>query len=284
MLSPMPVNAHKGESMDIDNTFLVALLPNVATQFRSALGNIHLAAAALVPADSREKNPELDTKAALLDQSYYQMLRLVNNLTSTAYLLQNDSFPLQDCDVVELIQTQCEKAESLASLLGLRLRFVCAVSTHLCAINRNAIEQVLFQLLSNAFKFTSAGGTVTVELKTAGERLLLSVLDTGCGISEELLPTLFDRYLHRDLMNPPPHGLGLGLTLCRHIAEAHGGTMIAESKLGIGSRVTFSIPDRTIGVSGVSDVPFDYAGGFNTTLLALADALPWEAFLQKNQD
>ncbi|MEG1988956.1 MAG: sensor histidine kinase [Oscillibacter sp.] len=270
--------------MEIDNTLLLALLPNVATQFRSALGNIHLASAALISPEEREEHPELDAKAALLDQSYYQMLRLVNNLSATAYLLHSAPLPLQDRDLVELIQTQCEKTEALAELMGIELRFSCALPTQICAVNGEAMEQLLFQLLSNALKFTPAGGSVTVELRLAGERVLLSVIDTGCGIDEDLLPTLFDRYLHRELMSPQPHGLGLGLTLCRHIAQGHGGTMMAESKAGVGSRVTLAIPNRKVGISGLSDVAFDYAGGFNTTLLALADALPREAFLQKNQD
>ena len=84
-------------------------------------------------------------------------------------------------------------------------------------------------------------------------------------------------------MDPPPHGLGLGLPLCRRIAEGHGGTLMAESREGQGSRFTLSLPDRQVG-SGVSDVPFDYAGGFNRTLMALSDALPVSAFLRNNQD
>lgn len=270
--------------MEFDDAFLVSLFPNVATQFRSALGNIHLAAAALAPPEAREQDPDLDARAALLDQSYYQLLRLVNNLSATAYLLNSGSFIFRDHDIVELVRNQCRKSESLARELDLQLQFVCDLPSHLCAIDSASIEQLLFQLLSNALKFTPAGGSVTVELRLAGDRLLLSVTDTGCGIPEELLPSLFDRYLHKDLMNPPPHGLGLGLTLCRCIAEAHGGVMIAESKPGKGSRVTLSLPDRQMGVSGMSDIPFDYTGGFNPTLLALADALPREAFLQKNQD
>lgn len=270
--------------MEIDNAALVALFPSVATQLRSALGNLHLAAATLVSPEEREQNPEKDAKAALLDQSYYQLLRLVNNLTATAYLDCRAPLPLQDYDLVELVRSQCRQTDSLARLLGLRLQFVCEASAHVCAVNREAVEQLLFQLLSNALKFTPSGGAVRVELKRIGERVLLCVEDNGPGIPEALLPTLFDRYLHKNLMSPQPHGLGLGLTLCRCIAEGMGGTMMAESKEGKGSRITLSLSDRKTGISPLSDVPFDYAGGFNPTLLALADALPQAAFLQRNQD
>ena len=124
---------------------------------------------------------------------------------------------------------------------------------------------------------------MTVELKTLSGRVLISVEDTGGGIPEETLASLFDRYLHADQPAPPPHGLGLGLSLCRRMAEGLGGTLMAESRDGQGSRFTLSLPDRQLG-TGVSDIPVDYSGGFNQTLLNLADALPTEAFLIRNQD
>jgi len=271
--------------MDSDKDFfLTELFPSVATQLRNELGNIHFAAAALAPPEIRELDSDLDARAALLDRSYYQLLRLVNNLTAAAYFSEMPSFPLQDQDLTELVHGICRRADSLADLLGLKLEFICAQGQLLCAVSRDVVEQLLFQLLSNAFKFTPAGGTVSVELKKKDGYILLSVNDTGCGIEESMLPSLFNLYLHKELKNPPPHGLGLGLTICRHVAESLGGNIMAESKVGVGSKFTVFFPDRRVGSSGVSDVPFDYAGGFNHTLLELSDALPYQAFLLKNQD
>ena len=125
---------------------------------------------------------------------------------------------------------------------------------------------------------------MTVEVRTSGRRVLLSVSDTGPGIAGALLPHLFDRYLRDDVQAPPPHGLGLGLALCQHLAESHGGTMLVESQTGCGSRFTLSLPDRRCGKVAVSDIPFDYSGGFNPTLLALADALPPSAFTHLHLD
>ena len=127
------------------------------------------------------------------------------------------------------------------------------------------------------------GGTVTVELRRSQGRILLRVSDTGCGISEERLATLFAPPQQPDRPAPPPHGVGLGLSLCRRIAEAHGGTLMAESRPGKGSRFTLSLPDRQSGQQ-VQDIRFDYSGGFNRTLLALADALPARAFSIRSQN
>lgn len=261
--------------MTTDKNELLALLPRIAAQARNALANLRLAEMQAVPAERRERNPELDWKAASLDRSYYQLLRLINNLSLTASLAEGRKMRLQDRDLVNLVGTQCERAAGLAELLGLQVRFVCVPDRHLCAVDSDTLEQLLYQLLSNAFKFTPAGGTVTVELRVVSGYVHLSVEDTGPGIPDGRLPSA-------GIPELPSQGAGLGLFLCRQLANTLGGTLLAESKAGRGSRFTLSLPDRRSGT--VSDLPFDYSGGFNRALLGLADALPAEAFLLRSQE
>lgn len=258
--------------MDLD----LSLLPQAAAQMRGALSNLYFAAARLAPAAAREQDPELDAKAALVDQSYYRLLRMVNNLTAVRYL-DDQPLPLRDRDIVDFTAELFAKAASLAPLRGLETRLICAADSHICAFCPDALEQLFYQLLSNAFKFTPAGGLITVELRLTGGRIFLSVEDTGPGIDPERLETLFDNYHRGDSPAPPPQGLGLGLALCRGIAQGHGGVLTAESRQGKGSRFTFSMPDRLCGTT-LSDVRFDYSGGFNRTLMALSDTMPPEAF------
>ncbi len=258
----------------------LSLLPQAASQLREALSSLYFAAARLAPASARENNPELDARAAVMDQSYYRLVRLVNNLSSTRYL-DEKPLPLQDQDIVEFVAELFAKAASLAPLRGLETRLICAADYHVCSFCPDALELLLYQLLSNAFKFTPPGGLITMELKLAGKRIFLSVEDTGEGIAPERLDTLFDSYHQAEKPAPPPQGLGLGLALCRGIAQGHGGTITAESRRGKGSRFTFSMPDRLIQTT-LSDVPFDYSGGFNPALMALSDALPPEAFKIRN--
>ena len=279
-----PVPRHGEErGMEPEMHELAKLFPNIAAQLRGSLGTLHLAASQLVTAEQREADPELDAKAAVLDQSYYQMLRLVNNLNQAALLRSDKPLRLRDTDLVELLDKLCARAEGLATEIGLTLEFVCREQQLICAADPGAFEQMVYHLLSNAFKFTPAGGKVTVELRLSGKQVLLSVADTGAGIPPEKLETLFDRYLHEIMMDPRPHGLGLGLPLCRRIAEGHGGVLLAESKVGEGSRFTLRMPKRRAEGGGVSDIPLEYSGGFNPTLLALADALPAKAFRLRNQ-
>ena len=273
----------KESFMDAEEKDLAALLPHIAAQARGALSTLRLAAAQLAPAEAREKDPALDKQAALLDQSYYRLLRLVNNLSLAACMSEAQPVHLRDRALVTLVGELCEQAAGLAELKGLTLRFVCALDRHVCAVDPDALEQIFNQLLSNALKFTPAGGTITVELRRLNKNVLLSVEDTGCGIPEDRLETLFDRYLHSGTPDLPSHGLGLGLALCQHLAKLLDGTLMAVSQPGKGSRFTLSLPDRQVG-SDVSDIGFDYSGGFNRTLLGLAGALPAEAFLVRGQD
>ena len=248
---------------------LAALLPNLANQMRGLLSNLYLAASQAIPAEAREQDPVLDAKAAVLDQSFYRLLRLVNSLSSAEYLAAAQPAALRDADLVKLIGEVCESAGDLAEMLGIHLKFICAM------------EQLLYHLLSNALKFTPAGGTVTVELKKSGGELLLSVADTGCGISPEQMEHLFDGYLHTQAV--PRRGLGLGLPLCRAIAERHGGRIAVKSVPGQGSCFTVFLPDRQSGTQ-VSDVTPLYASGFNRPLMGLADALPAAAYTVRNQE
>lgn len=262
---------------------LAALFPNVSAQLRGGLSSLYLAAAQLAPPEVRELDPELDAKAALLDQSYYRLLRLANTLSAAEYLADDRPFPLQDKDLPLLVEEICGRAGGAAPFLRLDLRFRCARPRHICGVNAEGIEQFLYQTLSNAFKFTPPGGTVTVDLMVERKMVNLSVSDTGPGIDSERMEAIHRYYFQKGRIDPPPHGLGLGLALCWRIAEGHGGRLLVASQPGQGSRFTLSFPDRRAG-TGVSDAPFDYAGGFNRTLLALADALPREAFLIRNRE
>ena len=156
-----------------------ALLPNIANQMRSLLSNLYLAASQVIPPEQREQDPALDAKAAILEQSFFRLLRLVNSMSAAEYLSDSQTLSLRDADLVKLVSEVCESSADLAEQLGIQLKFVCAMDRRVCAIHPAAVEQMLYHLLSNALKFTPAGGTVTVELKKSGETLRLTISDTG---------------------------------------------------------------------------------------------------------
>ena len=261
-----------------DNELIYRLLADVAGQLRCALGNMSGAFQRIVPPEARDGDAELDANAALLYQSYYRMLRLVNHLSEAAELGSEAELPLRNQDIVALCRAVCRCAESLAQMQGLTLRFSSQEEEHILALNAEGIEKLLLNLLSNAMKFTPRGGHILVSLDFDGAFAVLTVTDTGCGIPQALLPTLFDRFRHTGRMDPPVHGLGLGLPLCHRIAAGHGGEISAASTVGAGTGVTVKLPDRRVMTARFSDIRIEYAGGLNPTLLELADAVSCEAF------
>lgn len=103
------------------------------------------------------------------------------------------------------------------------------------------LQQICFNLLSNALKFTPEGGTVSVDVKREGNRVLLQVKDTGKGIDPKFLPFVFDRFRQADSSSTRAYGgLGIGLAIVKHLVELHGGTVAAESG-GLDKGATFKI-------------------------------------------
>jgi signal transduction histidine kinase len=123
------------------------------------------------------------------------------------------------------------------------------------------LQQVLWNLLANAIKFSRRRGRVVVRVEREPERYLVSVEDNGIGIPESELPHVFERFRQVDGSPTRQHaGMGIGLALARSLVELHGGAIWAESVVGKGSRFTFTLPirpaDRRAGeVGGVAAEP-----------------------------
>jgi len=108
------------------------------------------------------------------------------------------------------------------------------------------LQQIVWNLLTNAIKFTPEGGQVRLSLERARDHVRLVVSDTGIGIKPEFLPFLFDRFRQADPSSARPFGgLGLGLSLVKHLTELHGGAVTAASEgSGRGATFTVSLPRR----------------------------------------
>jgi signal transduction histidine kinase len=106
------------------------------------------------------------------------------------------------------------------------------------------VKQVLFNLLTNAVKFTPEGGAVSVSARRADGWVEVAVQDTGVGIAPEEQDRVFEEFAQARSASRPSEGTGLGLTLCKRFVELHGGTIAVASQVGRGSTFTFSLPVR----------------------------------------
>lgn len=263
---------------------LADVLPNIALQLRTSMATLYTAIDRLVPPEEREKDARTDRSAAVFYQSYYQMYRIISNLTDAGHLFEHRRLELYDDDIVGLCRSVCDEVEFLFTLRGAALNFSADRESRIIGMDAAALRKLLLNLLSNALKFTPRGGSVRVRVKAEGKFVKLTVADTGCGMSSDTLAHLFDRFMDGGQDPMPPRGLGLGLPICQRIAQGHGGMIVAESEEGKGSLLTVTLPAVRSGRVRLNDRGSDYAGGFNPTLVELSDALTPDAFLQRYLD
>ena len=261
------------------------VLGQIAYQMKDTMDTMYAALQRVAPADARDGDNELDSNAALLTRNFYRLRRLSGNLEEAANLDAPLFPPQSNDDIIGLLARVTDEAQHAAGLLGLTLEFRSEQKSQIIALDAERIERLLLNLLSNAFKFTKSGGKVTVEVRVQPRTVELRVSDTGCGISADRMETLFDRYRRMNYPDGTPRGLGLGLPICRKIAQDHGGTLVVLSREGEGTSIIVSLENKKTAMIRMDNfLVSDYAGGFNRTLLELADALPAQAFLSKLTD
>ena len=142
---------------------------------------------------------------------------------------------------VDIVTPAYERLALQAERTPLEFILECPEDLPLVLADATRIQQVMVNLLHNAIKFTPEGGQVKVCAKAQDQTVLFSVCDTGIGISQADLPRIFERFYKVD-RSRASSGTGLGLAIARHLVEAHGGRIWAESEVGRGSRFYFTIP------------------------------------------
>ncbi len=143
-------------------------------------------------------------------------------------------------DLGAVAREAAETAENMAEG-KVSVEFVPPEDEVVATFDRERVLQVASIFLDNAVKYTQVGGNVTVRVGQGEDRVELAVSDTGVGIPEDQLPLVFERFYRADAARTE-EGVGLGLSIARQIAEAHGGTIRANSKAGVGSTFVLLLP------------------------------------------
>jgi signal transduction histidine kinase len=185
--------------------------------------------------------PELDQCLRMVTRSVASMENLIGNLLDHAKI-EADHLVLETepCRIAEQIKDIVTRHELMAKSKNISLQFESSGSLPAVACDRARIEQVIFNLLGNALKFTPAGGQVVVLVTAAAGFLRVSVCDGGPGIQADLLPHIFDRYWQ--VRETSRLGTGLGLSIAKAIVVAHKGDIWVESQVGRGSTFHFTLP------------------------------------------
>ena len=184
----------------------------------------------------------LTRRLGIAQEQSKRLDQLVSNLLDISRIISGKlRLDLHPVGLTAVIEAALDAVRPTAESSGIRLNATLDPAAGLVRGDPDRLQQVVWNLLSNALKFTPAGGDVSVRLARLNSHLEISVSDTGRGISGEFLPHVFERFRQADTSNTQTNGgLGLGLAIARHIVELHGGSVRAESP-GEGKGATFTV-------------------------------------------
>jgi signal transduction histidine kinase len=211
-----------------------ALLADVTHELRNPLtviqGNLEGMLDGIYPSDEAGLR-------SLLNETV-MLSRLVEDLRTLA-LAESGALKLnkEPADLGMLIRDAAAAFQSQADVSGVVLNVEASEDLPWLELDPGRIRQVLSNLLANALRYTPSGGVVSILYSQDKERALIEVRDSGPGIPAEELDHIFDRFYK----SADSGGMGLGLSIAKHLVEAHGGTLTATSKLGMGTAMLVSL-------------------------------------------
>ena len=269
-----------------DHAETAELLTAAGVELKNMLSVLKMAAGLLAPYIEAMANPRVAKYSAMIYHCFYNMLRLTNNISDLGAFLRGDAtLTRSSFDIVTSCRELIGTVTHLTEDSGAVIRFVSNEdSIHIYA-DRLRLDRLLLNLLANSLRSLTRGGIVVVSVKSAGDRVVLSVSDCGDGISAEVLPTAWSRYgAPRDLAEFTG-GIGLGLAIVQHIARLHGGSAVLESKAGEGTTVTVSLPVVYPEAPDFRTRLADYDGyGMEQILTELSGVMNYEKYTQVYMD
>jgi signal transduction histidine kinase/DNA-binding response OmpR family regulator len=229
---------------------------NISHEFRTPLT---LIMGPLKQWSAKIRDCGLQQDLKLIQRNAERLLQLINQLLDLSKLEAGKlNLQVRLTNLTDFLKPLVLSFASLAERKRITLKFKLPIETILAYIDREMVEKILTNLLSNAFKFTLEGGTIEVKIYNppvsplihkggikggSGEFIQIHISDTGPGIPPEKLPHIFDRFYHSDdSQNHNPEGTGIGLALTKELVELHHGEISVESVEGKGSTFVVILP------------------------------------------
>jgi len=184
---------------------------------------------------------------ATIDRNARAQTQLIEDILDVSRIVAGKlSLDVRPVDLSSVIEGALDSVRHAAEAKGVRLVTEIARTVGPFEGDADRLQQVAWNLVSNAIKFSSRGGTVRVRLRQDGDQAEIRVQDEGLGIKPEFLPHVFERFRQADSSSTRPHGgLGLGLAIVRHLVELHGGSVdVASAGEGKGATFTVRLPLR----------------------------------------
>lgn len=223
--------------------YKLVFFTNISHEFRTPLTLIQ---GALENLQSKNKSAkELENALKVMDKSTRRMLRLINQLLEFRKMQNNKlALALEETDVMGFLHEIFLSFQDTATSKSMDFRFQPSAGFYKMFVDKGNLDKVVYNLLSNAFKYTPSHGKVTLSALVDEERkrLLISVADTGIGIDKEKRDQLFKRFMQSNFSS---NSTGIGLHLTHELVNVHKGTITYEENPGGGSVFTVSLPTTT---------------------------------------
>lgn len=233
----------------VKDEFLATLSHELRTPLNAVLGYARMLNEGVLGGD------RLRHALAVVERNALALVRLVEDVLDISRLASGSlRLSLQDADLTSVVAQSLTTLRPTADAKGVRIVLTFADSPLPIKGDADRLQQVTWNVMGNALKFTPEGGSVHLVTARDGVDAVLTIRDTGCGITPEFLPHVFERFRQGDGRLAREHGgLGLGLAIARDIVRLHGGTITAASD-GRGRGATFElrIPLRTTPASVLS--------------------------------
>ena len=181
----------------------------------------------------------------IVEKNVSILMRLVNEILDFRKI-QNKKMKLtlSEFELTHYLKEWARTFESIATKRKIKVESITPAPIRLCA-DIYKVERICYNLLSNALKYTSEGGSITIKAKSTDETVEICIKDTGKGIAKEDIKHIFDRFYQ--VRNSNKDGTGIGLAIVKAFTELQGGTAKVESEVGKGSEFTITLPKRVAG-------------------------------------
>lgn len=230
--------------LEEDNAAKTDFLTLVSHELKTPLSSI-IAFADIWQSSEKERPPDEQYLVEEVRDNSKVLLGMVNNIIDMARVESGKyKTSAEEVDIVDIMNAVKATADPLAIKKGISLWFEAMTGIPIVLTDWEAARKILTNLVGNALKFTDAGGSVTVSAKTDDSgTLTVEVSDTGCGIAQEDLALIFDRFGQASSTHPEgEQGSGLGLSLSRQLAAMIGATLEVTSQPGEGSTFSLRFP------------------------------------------
>lgn len=249
-----------------------------ARELRTPLSNIMTVADKFLP-EAAVESDKAQEQAALINRGLFQMLRIIGNMSDASRYSADTGARQEIRDICAVLCEIFGRASALTEHTSVSLHYTGCPESIYTLLDAQKLERMVFNILSNAIKFTPDGGHIEAKLIHRGRKLYLSICDSGNGIEDAMKGTLFSRYLREPGLEDSRHGLGLGMVLIRSTAALHGGTVLIDHPENAGTRITVSFSIRQGDATLRSPrLQIDYAGERDHGLVELSDVLPSQLY------